>query len=226
MRDLDSAILSQINARQGLVVRNFIWVRARNRDDGSEEAIGIWNGEDVIELEVDGDDRVYYGAGAFIGLNDLKQETTLNIRRMIASVSPISPEIETVLRTYDPKLAPIEVHVGFYNPATNQLVADLYRVYKAWIDKFPIKTPAIGGEGSGSIEMVSHTRLLTKTLASKRSNENQQKRQSNDTFFKDVAITGTVTTPWGSKAVVATAFSRNQAAGGWNPYGMLGRGFW
>lgn len=201
MRQLPVEITNYLQQNSGIKTRVLLWVEARNRNTGVTETIGLWNGDDHQQFVIDGETRTYYGCGNFIQVGTMSFQSGLNIRRFTIAVSPITPEIDTVLRDYDPKFAPAQVHLAFFNPDTDGLVAPPTKMFKGWIDKFPIKTPAVGGEGDGKIEMVGHTRLLTKRLAQKRSDETQRQRSAGDSFFQDVAITGQISTPWGSKTV-------------------------
>lgn len=199
MRNLPSEISSYLASNAGIVVRQLLWVEAKNRSTGEVETIGFWSGEDHIQFVIDGDTRTYYGSGQFIGFNELVVESSLTIRRLTATVVGITPEIETVLRNYDPKMAPTQVHLAFFSATTNNLLAPPVRVDKGWIDKFTIKTPIVNDKGEGSIQMMGNTRYLTRRLPFKRSDQTQKKRLAGDTFYNDVTITGQVSTPWGSK---------------------------
>lgn len=199
MRNLPVEIATAIAKRQGIVVRNLFWIKAKNRITGADETLGIWSGEDVQTFTVEGETRVYYGGGSFINFGELIQEAGLNIRKLVANVSPLSVEMQTVLREYEPKFAPVQVHLAFFDPETMTLLTAPFRVFKGWIDTMTINTPAVGDTASSAINMVSNARILTRLLPTKRSNENQKRRQADDTFFEYVALTGTIQTPWGTK---------------------------
>jgi len=210
MLDLSSEIQAELNARSGVMSRVMWWLSAKNRTTGELEYMGIWTGDDHQTFTINGEPRVYYGAGNLLNVDTLVSEAVLNIRNFNITFSGITPELETALREYDPKFAPVEVHVAFFSPLTGNMVSDPVRMFKGWINKAPINTPPVGGQGTATVQMVGHTRLLTKKTASKRSNENQKKRNGSDTFFKDVSITGSVVTPWGTANVKpAAAPSRN-----------------
>ena len=199
MRTLPSELTTHLATTSGVKMRQLLWVEAKNRTTGELETIGFWSGEDHQDFVIDGETRTYYGGGQFIQFGEVTLDSTLNVRKLTASVFPISPEIEVVLREYEPKMAPVETHVLFLYPETNNQVCPPVKMHKGWIDRFPIKTPPIGEEGSGALEMVNHTRMLTRRLPHKRSDDTQRKRSGSDSFYADVGMTGQVTTPWGSK---------------------------
>lgn len=209
MRDLPIEIQTYVATQPGVKIRQLLWIIARNRSTGAPEEHGLWSGEDHQVFTVDGEGRTYYGVGQFIDWGQLQVESTLNIRKLSAAVSAITPEVEEVLRTFDPKFAPVQVHLAFFDPETNNLVGNPYRVFKGWIDKFPVRRPANGSDAQGTIDMVGHTRILTRQLALKRSDETQRQRAAGDTFYNDVAITGQVQTPWGEKSVAPSGGGTN-----------------
>lgn len=199
MRDFPLAVTNHLNSTSGISMRMLVWISAKNRITNQTETLGLWNGDDHQDFTIDSQVRTYYGAGNFISADPLMTQVGLNIRKFNLRVSPITPEMNQVLRGYNPKMAPVQIHSVCYNTDNDNIVGQPFEVFRGWIDKFPIRTPSIGGEGEGSIEMVGYTRILTNRLAIKRSDENQRRRLSTDTFFNDVAITGQVITPWGSK---------------------------
>lgn len=199
MRTLPAELTAHLNAVSGVKMRQLLWVEAKNRTTGEPETIGFWSGEDHQVFVIDGETRTYYGSMQFISFGEVMLDSTLNIRKLTAKVSAISPEIEVVLREYEPKMAPVETHVAFFYPDTNNLICPPLKMHKGWIDRFPIKTPPVGEDGEGSLEMVNHTRMLTRRLPHKRSDDTQRRRSGTDSFFADVGMTGQVTTPWGSK---------------------------
>lgn len=199
MRTLPSEISTYLQENAGIVVRQLLWVAAKNRTTGVYEYIGFWSGEDHQIFTVDGEPRTYYGSGQFLNWGELSLESTLNIRKLSATVTAISPEMQTVIRQYEPKMAPTELHLAFFSPESNNLVASPLRVHKGWIDKFTITTPAVNEQGQGRLDLMGHTRIMTRTLPTKRSEGSQKKRNPSDTFYNDVSITGQITTPWGAK---------------------------
>lgn len=190
-----------LNQRDGHKVRVLYWIRAKNRTTGAEEAMGVWNGEDTRQFVIGSEARNYVGGGGFLQIGALRQDMTLNIQRLTANANPVSPEFLNVMRLYDPKGAPVEVHLAFFDTETDGLVANPSLVFKGWINTAPIKTGAKNGESLIQINHVGNSRILTRTLPAKRSDENQKRRDPADRFFRSASISGSVQTPWGSKNV-------------------------
>lgn len=208
MRILAPEISASLNTRQGVKPRVLWWVEARNRTTGQKETVGFWNGDDHQSFVINGQSRLYYGAGNVLGYGDATFEAALNIRSFAVTTAYLTPEIELALRGYDTRFARTDVHLALFDTATNNLVAPPVRVFKGWINKVKLKTPKVNETGSATVELVGHTRLLTKRLASKRSDQNQRLRNGDDFFFNDVSMTGTVTTAWGEKAVAGGSGGR------------------
>lgn len=200
MRELPLEIMNHLNNSPAISIRPMLWVKAKN-SAGEPEEIGFWAGDDHQQFVIDGQTRTYYGSGSFVDYGNITLEAGLNIRRHSVKLSPLTPEFIAVLRQYNPKFAPVEAHIAFYNPETNNLIAPPVRVNKGWIDKFPVRRAMLGQASEAAIETVGHTRLLTRRPGIKRSDESQRQRSTTDTFFADVAITGQTQTPWGSKGV-------------------------
>lgn len=198
MRDLPPEILALLTKRQGIIVHRLYLLSARNRGTGDIEQIGIWSGADHQDFTVDGQTHTFYGGGNFLTSSDLKSDRGLTIRKLSVEMAPFTAEIRTVLREYDPKFQPMFVYLAFFDPETNNMVANPWRVFKGWIDTAPERRGAKGDKSQAVINGVGHTRILTRTFPAKRSNETQKLRDPNDTFFSNVAITGTINTPWGT----------------------------
>lgn len=197
--DVSSEITTLLNARRGHIIRVLYWIRAKNRSTGEEEALGIWNGEDTQQFVIGLETRVYIGGGGFLAVGNLKREMNLNIQQLTITGNPVSPEFIDALRLYDPKGAKVEIHLVFFDPETNQQVGLPYRWYKGWLNTAPIRTPEKNGQATVELNHVGHSRILTRLLPSKRSDDSQRRRLSTDTFFKYVTISGAVETPWGQK---------------------------
>ncbi len=197
MRVYESAIASNLNARHGLLVRHLLWIRAKNRDTGATETIGLWDGDDHGQFTVDGNVRTYYGVGALLGVPDLTARAGLEVWQPEVSVSGIAPEVEIALRGYEPKLAPVEIHRAFFAPAEGTLLGSPVRIFKGWIDGVSIPTPEEGGDATASITLASNSRGLTRVIPAKKSDEAYQRR-SGDRIMRYADIGGTVKVRWGT----------------------------
>ncbi|WP_323775955.1 hypothetical protein [Leisingera sp.] len=185
-----------LSTREDKVSHALLWVRAKNRSTGQEETMGLWSGDDVQVLNVNGEDRTYYGP-AIISMPPIEGGVGLDVRQHRVVVPHLTPEVITMLREYEPKLAPVEIHFADLSTDTRELLS-LKRVFKGWINTAPIETPSEGGGGQAEVALVSAARALTKTLALYRSHADQQKRNATDRFREYSSTTGLKEVWWGA----------------------------
>jgi hypothetical protein len=197
MRVYESAIANVLAARSGLLVRHLLWIVAKNRDTGDPESIGLWDGDDHAEFTINSVARDYYGVGGLLGIPDLTARVGLEVWQPEVLVSGIAPEVEIALRGYDPKLARVEIHRAFFDPNEGTLRGDPIRIFKGWIDGVSIPTPEEGGDATASITLASNSRILTRTIPAKKSDEAYQRR-SGDRIMRYADIGGTVQVRWGT----------------------------
>ena len=198
MRTFDAPTAAHVSTATGFMARVLVWITAKDRSTGAAVTLGLWNGDDVESITIGGVARTYYGAGALLGFEPVLYSSGTVVRSLRASLSPLAPAAAQVIRGYEPRLAPVEIHRALYDVATMTLVAEPHRVFKGWIDEVRITTPEIGGDASCEVTMVSAARALTRTLALRKSDETQKLR-SGDRFRRWADVSGSVDTWWGEK---------------------------
>ncbi|MDP3961791.1 MAG: hypothetical protein Q8Q26_17300 [Pseudorhodobacter sp.] len=184
MRIYGSATTAHLAARTGLQVRLLAWVRAKNRSTGAEEAMGLWTGDDHQVLTIDGTERLYYGAGGVLGLDPITMRSGVVVGMQTVTLSPLAPEVAQMIRGYDTRLAPVDLHRAFFEPLSGALVDVPQRIFRGWIDKVQIRTPEVGGNATVEVTLASNARALTRGLALKKSDESLRVRAPTDGFFK------------------------------------------
>lgn len=203
MRTIDTPTLTALQSGS-LVLRDFVWIVGKNRSTGVDESIGISNDSHDMSVQViDGISgsvvtRTYIGGGALpLSISPIPLVSDLTIRSVRITLSQISSAIDTAIRQYDPRFAHVEIHRGLFDPATRALIAPPYPHFVGQMNGAPITTPAVGGEGSVEVTVVSHSRELTRTNAAKKSDETQRRR-GGDRFrrYSDVAKEWNI--PWGN----------------------------
>lgn len=212
MRSLDPAILAQFEARRGMVARLLVWIVARKRATGAAVPAGFWSGDDHHDFSIGGQSRTYYGAGALLAIDPLQAETGLKVRQHRITLSPIAPEVEQVIHGYDPRLAPVEMHVAYFEPETRALLAAPNRVFKGFVDTLKVSTPPVGGSAEVEVNLLSAAHALTRQLALKKSHESLQARAPNDDFRQYTTLTGAVQALWGEQRATAPADTPAPAA--------------
>lgn len=208
MRAYDGSTSAYLTAQAGMVARSLIWVVARNRTTGGSETMGLWTGDDHQDFVIGGVTRTYYGAGGVLTLEPITMSVGLAVRMQHLTLAPVAPEVETLIRGYDVRLAPVEIHRALFDPLTRALVAEPLRTFKGWIDSLTLPTPVVGGQAAIEVTLASSARALTRALALKQSDETLRLRAPNDGFRRYAVMSGSVETVWGehrAKAPVTTA---------------------
>ena len=177
--------------------RWLMWVEARNRSSGAVEALGLWTGDDNRLLRIGGQNRLHYGAGGMIALEDPVQQAGSDVRMHKVALGPLTPQVEQLLRGYEPRLAPAELHLAIFHPDTMALV-DADRKIKGWIDSVTITAPELGGEAACEVVIASSARAGTQTLPLKKSDQSQRRR-GGDRFRRYGDISNAVPVWWGDK---------------------------
>lgn len=196
MKSQSALTTAYFQSRGAMVARALVWVVARNSVTGAEQSVGLWNGDDHQSFEINGEARLYYGAGSMLQVPEIRMVAGLVVQMQQITLSPLSVEVATLLRGLDPRLARIEIRRALFDPATMELVDAPERVFKGWIDEAPIPTAEPGGEASVTLSLASVARELTRTLALKKSDATQRLR-GDDRFRKYGAVTGVIDVVWG-----------------------------
>lgn len=185
-----------IAAGEGVDVDVLVWVTAKNRSTQADETTGFWTGLDAETITVDGVPRVYYGAGAVLGVDDLVSRAGTVVQYQPIGLNILTPEVEQLLREYESRIAQVEVHLRRMDPETNAQLS-ISRVFKGWIDT---GTETRGPDGTSlSYQMVSTARALTRLVALHRSDVSHKRAYSSDDFFQYAGVSGTVSWWWGAE---------------------------
>ena len=204
MRTFDSGTDALLAARGGLVAHRLVWIEARNTGTGETEAMGLWSGEDDLEIELDGKVRAYTGAGALLQAEAITAGSGLAVRLHRLSLAGTAPEVEDLVKGYDTRFAPVQVHRALFDPSTRSLVGVPHRVFRGMINSIEFPTAEPGGEPVTTVEVASETRLLTRPLPTKKSDDSH-KRRGGDRFRRYGDISGAVPVYWGELRAEAPA---------------------
>lgn len=194
-----SSATAQYFARQTRIrARVLVWISARDRDTGATESMGIWNGADHKTFTIQGVDRLYYGAGGLISIDPITSRTGLTVRMQRLVFSPLAPEVEQVIRGYDVRFAPIEIHRAVFDPDTHNLMDEPHRRFRGYVDKIsPLKTGPKGDQVRVELQLASAARALTIPLSRRRSDETLRARSAEDAFRQYADVAGTISVMWG-----------------------------
>ena len=193
--DIPSNIQAALNA--GAVdVRAAIWVKAKNRETGQDESSGLHTGVDDVPLTVNGQERIYRGAGQFLSVSALKFSAGTSVQAQTIELSSISPEVIEMIRVHDTKYVPCEMHLIFLNHDGTTL--GIVEAFDGFIDTVQIKETE--SDATVMIELVSALRKGTKPLLNRKSDAAMRARNPNDGFRKYAAVSGQVERFWGMES--------------------------
>jgi hypothetical protein len=182
-----------------------VWIVAKNRATGAPEAAGFWTGSEDRAFTIAGVARSYFGVGHVIDVPPIVSRPGGIVQSQRLVLSANSPAIEAALALYDARLAPVEIDVARFDPATMALLG-IDPAFRGQIDGAPRTTPAKGGTGAEwTITLVSGMRDLTRALIATRSDASQRSRLlpggAPDRFFRHADLGGAVEGFWGTERI-------------------------
>lgn len=202
-RELPPEWVAIMNERGAIMARNFISFELKNRATNAIERLGLWTGGDHYEFVIEGIAQTYYGAGTVIDLSELENEVGTNVKPYSVRLAGLTEAVTIAMRQHNPKGALIKIHTALFDPDSGLRMTPFLRRYKGFIDKAPIKQPSKNSAEGGSVNLslVSFARNLTRTVPSKKSDQNQRQRDPEDRFFQYANVAGSIQTPWGAERI-------------------------
>lgn len=196
MRSFPSGVSDQMMARGGMYARVLLWVEAKNATTGAPEPQGIWNGEYDTTFVIGGVSRPYVGGGGLLSVEPLTFRVGLDTQFQRVTLSPLGPDVASLIRGLDVRLAPVEIHQAVYSVESGSLLGEPKRWFKGYLDSVQVSTPQVGGQAAVDLTLASQTRDLTRTLPIFKSDEGQ-KRRGGDRFRRYADVSGQVAVFWG-----------------------------
>lgn len=183
-------------ARAGQIRHSLLYLTVRDTSTGEFESVGFWTGADSQIFTIDGDDRLYFGAGAALDIDGIPGGTGVFVRYINASLGIVA-EVAQAVRGFDLRLAPAEIHTAVFDLDTRSLVSEPRRVFKGTVNKATISTPSEDGSAAIDLSLASSARSLTRTLPLYRSDAELRRRNPSDSFRQSVSTTGLRQVAWG-----------------------------
>lgn len=203
VRTLPAPIVARRAARLATHTEVLVWVSGKNRTSGAVETMGLWTGSDHQTFTIRGQVRTYYGAGNVLQVPPIMAVIGLDVRTISVGLASIAPETAIMLRGYDPRFAPAEIHRAEYDEDGN-LLAEPERLVKGWINGAPIVTPPIGGTATATVDIVSNARMLTRYGNATKSDQYQRRRQD-DRIRRYATLTQSADVYWGEEKASPSA---------------------
>lgn len=175
--------------------RVLIWIEAKDHVSGVANPMGIWDGRDHMEFEVEGQIRPFYGAGNVQELAAFTTEAGVVVHNHSIDLAAFSPEVRELVRGRDIRFARVQIYVLSYDPETGAQIS-LSRVFHGVVDAAPEEIGPAGSDAKVTLNLVSNARLLTRKTSVLKSHAAQSKRQG-DAFFRYADGSGNYPVFWG-----------------------------
>lgn len=206
VRILDVDTQAAIRDRHAIIPRNFILVGPVTPiAGGTPKTFGFTDyGEDVVTNIVDGVtgatvSRTFSGDHRpIVNMDSMPLRVGVEIDSVRVTLAHLHPDVQDMVRAYNCRNAPVQIHRGWLSPDSMLLVAAPRCRRLGQINGTPIETPASGGEGSISLTIVSQSRDLTRTNPAKASQEFYARR-SGDLWGKYTGTAGQWSIWWGEE---------------------------
>lgn len=203
MRTADPATEAYLSGG-AIIARDLLWITVKERDTGLPVSVGFCNDLDSVTLTVVSgltgatESRTYHGSGTLISISPIPLISDLTVRTVTITLSHINSAVLQAIRGYDPRFGKVEIHRALYDLSTRALVAAPIPHFVGSINGAPISKARPGEEGSITLNVVSHSRELTRVNSLKRSDESQ-KRRSGDRFRQYSGVAGQWEFFWGEE---------------------------
>lgn len=192
------------NARdKGLVPRQFFWITVKDRSTGDPVEIGLWSGDDDVEVDVisgaTGSEATRtYSGGVNLEIGDIVRVSDLTIQSIDVKFSAIADICKSIVFEHDCRLAKVEIHSAWLDTATRELTDAAEIEFLGEVDGAPVTTGSVGQESMIEMKIVSDAiSMLARKNPRKRSYEGQ-KRRNGDEFGKYRNSVSTWNVKWGA----------------------------
>jgi hypothetical protein len=174
--------------------RVLIWVDAKDLETGAPAPLGLWDGRDHQDFEIEGEVRAFFGAGNVQNLTAFTSEAGVVIQNYSLDLATFSPEVRELVRARNVRFARVQIYVAQFDPSAGALVA-VSRIFSGVVDGAVEEIGAAGGDANTSLKLVSNARLLTRKVPVLKSHAAQSKRDG-DAFFRHADVSGSVPVFW------------------------------
>ncbi len=187
----------------GIVTRDFVWMRALDTNTDTMESLGFWNGAEPVTAPVirpsDGSevDRDFIGMAGLMQVPSIPMTMKMEVRSIKLVFSNLSPDVINAALVYNAKFQSVQIFRGLFDPATMNLVDPAVCRFDGYTNRIVIKRAKSGNDGQVIVECQSHTRMLTVTNSAKLSDEFFKRRGARQPYL-DV----TPKIVWGQKDIV------------------------
>lgn len=193
------------NAHQGLIPVYLFWIKAKNRQTGEVEEIGISTSGFTRTIQVirpsDGAAvwRTYHAGVGLIEIPSIPSTMALQDTEIRVRFGNLAPEIVNAVKVFNPRGQGFQVHRLLLDRETRKPVDPALCLWDGIIKGTPIERDKVGGKGFVEIVSSGHTATLTRTNAIKMSDAFFEGR--GDQAGRYVATIWRVRIPWGQSSI-------------------------
>ncbi|MBP1806457.1 hypothetical protein [Rubellimicrobium aerolatum] len=191
-----AAVLTHFAARLPYAVHWLLWATVKPFGGGAAVSVGLWTGDDHETIVVEGQARLYHGAQGGLQVPPIAYRVGTEVASLDLGLS-LSPEGVTLVRGYNTRLAPVQLHAAVFDADTGGLLG-LRRMFKGLVDGVRIATPEQEGQAALTLTLVSAARRGTMTVAGRKSDQSQRARLSTDRFRQYADVGSVAADTWGT----------------------------
>lgn len=187
----------------GIVPRDFVWMRAVNTSTDEMENTGFWSGNVPVTAPVvrpsDGAevDRDWIGMHGLMQVPSVPMTMKMEVRSVKIVFSNLSADVINATLVYRAKNQTVQIFRGLFDPATMALVDPAVCRFDGFINRIMFKRAKSGADGQVIVECQSHARTLTVASNAKLSDEFLKRRGARQPYL-DVPYK----LVWGQKDVI------------------------
>ncbi|MFN9368625.1 MAG: hypothetical protein ACK6CT_07625 [Planctomycetia bacterium] len=191
------AAQNHLLARSGVAPRWLLWIGAKQLTTLAAAPVGLWSGADDLTFTIAGQSRVYNGALSRFDVDPISYSTGLDVRTQNVTIAANSPEVADVVRGFVVRLAPVELHLALFDPASDALIDEPEPMWRGFLNASPITTAASGGTETVTFGIVSRSRVMALPGPGlKKTDASIRRRNANEEFRQYGSIAKEITTKW------------------------------
>lgn len=197
----DAAQSAQLAERRGTDAQILVLVEPQDRDTGAVVPLGFWTGDDHERFVVDGEEHLFFGAGAIIEVPPIRAGIGLEVHRHRVILPPLLDEVKLFLQTLRAAQARVRVWSQMMDLDTGLALGPPRRVIKGRLERAPETLGKIGDQSRTELVIADATRALTFAQPITKSDAELRLRAASDRFREHADVIGDIPIPWGQATI-------------------------
>jgi len=197
----DASQSAQLAERRGTDAQILVLVEPRDRLTGEIVPLGFWTGDDHAQFSVDGENHLFFGAGAIIEVPPIRAGIGLEVRRHRVILPPLLDEVKLFLQDLRAAQARVRVWSQIMDLDTGLALGPPRRVIKGRLERAPETLGKIGDQSRTELVIASAARALTFAQPVTKSDAEMRLRAPADLFREHADVIGDIPIPWGQATI-------------------------